>query len=141
MSLAPFFDKAPSIINKPDGSVLFECMCNANPEPTMQWFFKLYCICIYFCPIIELYRIRRPRNVYELVMSPILLPVKGFPRPSLPITAPLIKSTWPPKPERKRFPTESAAIEAVLDRFPKIKRQKTQYQISELIRILLKFIN
>ncbi|VDM09980.1 unnamed protein product [Wuchereria bancrofti] len=40
MSLAPFFDKAPSIINKPDGSVLFECMCNANPEPTMQWFFK-----------------------------------------------------------------------------------------------------
>ncbi|VDK78338.1 unnamed protein product [Litomosoides sigmodontis] len=40
MSLAPFFEKAPSIINKPDGSVLFECMCNANPEPTIQWFFK-----------------------------------------------------------------------------------------------------
>lgn len=41
MSLAPFFEKAPSIINKPDGSVLFECMCNANPEPTIQWFFKV----------------------------------------------------------------------------------------------------
>ncbi|VDN53149.1 unnamed protein product [Dracunculus medinensis] len=40
MSLAPFFDKAPSIINKPDGSVLFECTCNANPEPTVKWYFK-----------------------------------------------------------------------------------------------------
>lgn len=40
MVLGPFFDKAPSIINKPDGSVLFECMCNANPEPTVQWFHK-----------------------------------------------------------------------------------------------------
>lgn len=41
MSLPPFFDKAPSIINKPDGTVLFECMCNANPEPTVKWFFKV----------------------------------------------------------------------------------------------------
>ncbi|VDM28926.1 unnamed protein product [Toxocara canis] len=41
MSLAPFFEKAPSIINKPDGTVLFECMCNSNPEPTVKWFFKM----------------------------------------------------------------------------------------------------
>ncbi|KAI1728612.1 immunoglobulin i-set domain-containing protein [Ditylenchus destructor] len=40
MVLGPFFDKAPSIINRPDGSVLFECMCNANPEPKVQWFHK-----------------------------------------------------------------------------------------------------
>lgn len=33
MSLAPFFEKPPSLLNKPDGSVLFECMCNANPPP------------------------------------------------------------------------------------------------------------
>jgi hypothetical protein len=31
MSLAPFFEKPPSLLNKPDGSVLFECMCNSNP--------------------------------------------------------------------------------------------------------------
>ncbi|CAD5213364.1 unnamed protein product [Bursaphelenchus xylophilus] len=40
MGIAPFFDKAPSIINRPDGSVLFECMCNANPEPTVTWYLK-----------------------------------------------------------------------------------------------------
>ncbi|TMS35401.1 hypothetical protein L596_002812 [Steinernema carpocapsae] len=40
MVLAPFFDKAPSLLQKPDGSVLFECMCNANPEPSVKWFFK-----------------------------------------------------------------------------------------------------
>lgn len=40
MVLGPFFDKEPSIINRPDGSVLFECMCNANPEPTVKWFHK-----------------------------------------------------------------------------------------------------
>uniref|UniRef100_A0A7E4ZUS3 IGc2 domain-containing protein n=1 Tax=Panagrellus redivivus TaxID=6233 RepID=A0A7E4ZUS3_PANRE len=40
MVLGPFFDKPPSIINRPDGSVLFECMCNANPEPKVQWFLK-----------------------------------------------------------------------------------------------------
>ncbi|GMT15000.1 hypothetical protein PFISCL1PPCAC_6297 [Pristionchus fissidentatus] len=38
--LAPFFEKAPSLVNQPDGSVLFECLCNANPQPTIQWFFK-----------------------------------------------------------------------------------------------------
>ncbi|GMR36859.1 hypothetical protein PMAYCL1PPCAC_07054 [Pristionchus mayeri] len=38
--LAPFFDKAPSLVTLPDGSVLFECLCNANPQPTIQWFFK-----------------------------------------------------------------------------------------------------
>lgn len=36
MGIAPFFEKPPSIINKPDGSVLFECMCNGNPEPKVQ---------------------------------------------------------------------------------------------------------
>lgn len=40
MPIAPFFDNKPSIINKPDGSVLFECMCNANPEPTVKWYLK-----------------------------------------------------------------------------------------------------
>uniref|UniRef100_A0A0N5AW32 Ig-like domain-containing protein n=1 Tax=Syphacia muris TaxID=451379 RepID=A0A0N5AW32_9BILA len=40
MVLAPFFDKPPSMINKPDGSVLFECTCNANPQPTVKWYFK-----------------------------------------------------------------------------------------------------
>ena len=27
-------------MNKPDGSVLFECMVSANPEPDVKWFFK-----------------------------------------------------------------------------------------------------
>lgn len=40
MGIGPFFDKAPSIINRPDGSVLFECMCNGNPEPTVKWYLK-----------------------------------------------------------------------------------------------------
>uniref|UniRef100_A0A914E0V3 Immunoglobulin I-set domain-containing protein n=1 Tax=Acrobeloides nanus TaxID=290746 RepID=A0A914E0V3_9BILA len=40
MPIAPFFDNKPSIINKPDGSVLFECMCNSNPEPTVKWYLK-----------------------------------------------------------------------------------------------------
>ncbi|KAL3098730.1 hypothetical protein niasHT_024484 [Heterodera trifolii] len=40
MVCPPFFERAPSIINKPDGSVLFECICNANPEPTVKWFLK-----------------------------------------------------------------------------------------------------
>ncbi|KAI6221676.1 hypothetical protein M3Y95_00987400 [Aphelenchoides besseyi] len=40
MGIAPFFDGKPSIINRPDGSVLFECMVNGNPEPTVQWFLK-----------------------------------------------------------------------------------------------------
>ncbi|KAI6184685.1 Ig-like domain-containing protein [Aphelenchoides bicaudatus] len=40
--VAPFFEAPPSIINKPDGSVLFECMLNSNSssEPTVQWFLK-----------------------------------------------------------------------------------------------------
>uniref|UniRef100_A0A914DCJ3 Ig-like domain-containing protein n=1 Tax=Acrobeloides nanus TaxID=290746 RepID=A0A914DCJ3_9BILA len=37
---APYFDNKPSIINKPDGSVLFECMVNASPEPTVKWYLK-----------------------------------------------------------------------------------------------------
>ncbi|KAI6196312.1 Ig-like domain-containing protein [Aphelenchoides besseyi] len=36
MGIAPFFDGKPSIINRPDGSVLFECMVNGNPEPTKE---------------------------------------------------------------------------------------------------------
>ena len=36
----PCFDNKPSIVNKPDGSVLFECMCKANPEPTVKWYHK-----------------------------------------------------------------------------------------------------
>jgi len=40
MTCPPFFEGKPSLINKPDGSVLFECMCNGNPEPTIKWFFK-----------------------------------------------------------------------------------------------------
>jgi len=40
MGIGPFFEKAPSLINRPDGSVLFECMCNGNPEPTIKWFHK-----------------------------------------------------------------------------------------------------
>uniref|UniRef100_A0AC35FRD1 Ig-like domain-containing protein n=1 Tax=Panagrolaimus sp. PS1159 TaxID=55785 RepID=A0AC35FRD1_9BILA len=40
MVLGPFFDNKPSLINKPDGSVLMECLLNANPEPKVQWFFK-----------------------------------------------------------------------------------------------------
>lgn len=40
MVCPPFFEKAPSLQVRPDGSVLFECMCNANPEPTIKWFFK-----------------------------------------------------------------------------------------------------
>jgi hypothetical protein len=40
MGIAPFFDAPPSIINRPDGSVLFECMCNGTPEPSVQWFLK-----------------------------------------------------------------------------------------------------
>ncbi|CAK5093925.1 unnamed protein product [Meloidogyne enterolobii] len=40
MVCPPFIERAPSIINKPDGSVLFECICNANPEPTIKWLFK-----------------------------------------------------------------------------------------------------
>ncbi|KJH44514.1 hypothetical protein DICVIV_09470 [Dictyocaulus viviparus] len=38
---APFFDAPPSLLRKPDGSVLFECICNGNPQPTIQWF--VYC--------------------------------------------------------------------------------------------------
>uniref|UniRef100_A0A915IY93 Ig-like domain-containing protein n=1 Tax=Romanomermis culicivorax TaxID=13658 RepID=A0A915IY93_ROMCU len=36
----PFIEKEPSILNRPDGSVLFECMVNGNPEPEVKWFFK-----------------------------------------------------------------------------------------------------
>lgn len=36
----PFIEKEPSILNKPDGSVLFECMVNGNPEPDVKWMFK-----------------------------------------------------------------------------------------------------
>lgn len=36
----PFIEQAPSILNRPDGSVLFECMVSANPEPEVKWFFK-----------------------------------------------------------------------------------------------------
>ncbi|KFD70990.1 hypothetical protein M514_02567 [Trichuris suis] len=36
----PFIEQTPSILNKPDGSVLFECMVSANPEPEVKWFFK-----------------------------------------------------------------------------------------------------
>ena len=49
----PIFDKAPSIIFQPNGfqnkqfciklkfsSVLFECLCNANPQPTVKWILK-----------------------------------------------------------------------------------------------------
>ncbi|RCN43540.1 immunoglobulin I-set domain protein [Ancylostoma caninum] len=37
---APFFDAPPSLLRKPDGSVLFECICSGSPQPTIQWFFK-----------------------------------------------------------------------------------------------------
>uniref|UniRef100_A0A7I4Y662 Immunoglobulin I-set domain containing protein n=1 Tax=Haemonchus contortus TaxID=6289 RepID=A0A7I4Y662_HAECO len=37
---APFFEAPPSLLRKPDGSVLFECICSGNPEPTIKWFFK-----------------------------------------------------------------------------------------------------
>uniref|UniRef100_A0A914WXG8 Ig-like domain-containing protein n=1 Tax=Plectus sambesii TaxID=2011161 RepID=A0A914WXG8_9BILA len=40
MSLPPFFEKPPSLLNKPDGSVLFECMCNGNPQPDIKWLHK-----------------------------------------------------------------------------------------------------
>ncbi|PAV72161.1 hypothetical protein WR25_00011 [Diploscapter pachys] len=40
MVLAPFFEKPPSLIQAPDGSILFECICNANPQPTIKWYFK-----------------------------------------------------------------------------------------------------
>uniref|UniRef100_A0A914WUF3 Ig-like domain-containing protein n=1 Tax=Plectus sambesii TaxID=2011161 RepID=A0A914WUF3_9BILA len=40
MSCPPMFDCAPSMLHKPDGSVLFECMCMSNPEPEVKWFFK-----------------------------------------------------------------------------------------------------
>uniref|UniRef100_A0A0K0DK21 Ig-like domain-containing protein n=1 Tax=Angiostrongylus cantonensis TaxID=6313 RepID=A0A0K0DK21_ANGCA len=36
----PFFDAPPSLLRKPDGSVLFECICNGSPQPRIQWFFK-----------------------------------------------------------------------------------------------------
>ncbi|VDP20077.1 unnamed protein product [Soboliphyme baturini] len=36
----PFIEQPPSILNKPDGSVLFECMVSANPEPEVKWYFK-----------------------------------------------------------------------------------------------------
>ncbi|PIO74673.1 ABC transporter, ATP-binding protein [Teladorsagia circumcincta] len=34
---APFFESPPSLVFKPDGSVLFECICSGNPQPTIQW--------------------------------------------------------------------------------------------------------
>ncbi|VDL78382.1 unnamed protein product [Nippostrongylus brasiliensis] len=37
---APFFEAPPSILRKPDGSLLFECICSGSPQPTIQWFFK-----------------------------------------------------------------------------------------------------
>lgn len=41
MSLGkPYIEKAPSILFKPDGSLLMECMVNAKPEPDVKWFFK-----------------------------------------------------------------------------------------------------
>ncbi|CAJ0586965.1 unnamed protein product, partial [Mesorhabditis spiculigera] len=40
MTLQPYFERVPSILFKPDGSVLFECLCNGNPEPEVKWFFK-----------------------------------------------------------------------------------------------------
>ncbi len=37
----PYIEKVPSILNKPDGSVvLFECMIQANPAPEVVWYFK-----------------------------------------------------------------------------------------------------
>ncbi|KHJ78687.1 immunoglobulin I-set domain protein [Oesophagostomum dentatum] len=36
----PFFDAPPSLLRKPDGSVLFECICSGSPQPKIQWFFK-----------------------------------------------------------------------------------------------------
>ncbi|KHJ48578.1 immunoglobulin I-set domain protein [Trichuris suis] len=39
-AMDPFIEQTPSILNKPDGSVLFECMVSANPEPEVKWFFK-----------------------------------------------------------------------------------------------------
>uniref|UniRef100_A0AC35TSN2 I-set domain-containing protein n=1 Tax=Rhabditophanes sp. KR3021 TaxID=114890 RepID=A0AC35TSN2_9BILA len=40
MVCPPFFEKAPSVAARPDGTVLFECLCNANPEPKITWKFK-----------------------------------------------------------------------------------------------------
>lgn len=40
MEEAPHFERAPGLINKPDGSVLFECILVGNPQPEVTWFFK-----------------------------------------------------------------------------------------------------
>ncbi|KRX59157.1 Olfactomedin-like protein 2A, partial [Trichinella sp. T9] len=39
-NMDPYIEQAPSILNKPDGSVLFECMVSANPDPEVKWYFK-----------------------------------------------------------------------------------------------------
>jgi hypothetical protein len=38
--VAPFVEKEPSIMNKPDGSVVFECIVSGSPAPTIKWEFK-----------------------------------------------------------------------------------------------------
>lgn len=40
VSVAPFFDGKPSLINRPDGSVLFECLLNGTPQPSVAVWFK-----------------------------------------------------------------------------------------------------
>lgn len=41
----PVLEGPPSILNRPDGSVLFECMCNSQPPPEVKWFFKVGHLC------------------------------------------------------------------------------------------------
>lgn len=36
----PWIEKAPSIINQADGSVLLELLCNGNPQPEVKWILR-----------------------------------------------------------------------------------------------------
>ena len=40
MGVPPFVEKEPSIMNRPDGSVQFECIVSGTPQPMVMWEFK-----------------------------------------------------------------------------------------------------